>query len=160
MARYHMHKAENEITDHGEIEAILLRGQFATLALAQGDEPYVVTLNYGYDPEARALYFHSATEGLKLAFLRSNPRVCGTVIEDHGYVQGKCTHAYRSVVFWGELTLLQDSADKVAGLSRMIDHLEEDPVAVSRRLLSNPERLKNVAVLKLTVYEITGKAGQ
>ncbi|MGC9521659.1 MAG: pyridoxamine 5'-phosphate oxidase family protein [Anaerolineae bacterium] len=101
MARYHMHKSEREITDPEIIEAVLRQGKYATLALARDGEPYAVTLNYGYDPASRALYFHTATEGLKLRFIEENPAVCGTVVEDRGYVQGKCAHAYRSVVFWG-----------------------------------------------------------
>ncbi len=160
MTRYHMHKAELEITDPQALEAILLGGTYATLAFARGNEPYLVTLNYGYDPVERALYVHSAVEGLKLAFIRENPRVCGTVIVDEGYCQGRCTHAYRSVVFWGRIELLETAAEKEAGLGLMIDRLEDDPAATRRRLLADPDRLNHVAVLKLTIEEITGKAGQ
>lgn len=158
--KYHMHKVEGEITDPAAIEAILLEGKYATLALCREQEPYVVTMNYGYDAEARTLFFHSAPEGLKLDFVRANPSTCGTVIVDEGYVHGKCTHAYRSVVFWGQLELLADLDDKRAGLSCLIDHLEEDAGAVRKRLLSDPARLANVAVLKLTIDEITGKGGE
>jgi uncharacterized protein len=160
MRRYHLHKAEQETKDPAEIEAILLGGKYATLACARQSEPYLVTLNYGYAPELRTLYFHSAVEGLKLEFIRENPLVCGTVVVDKGYCQGKCTHAYRSVVFWGRIELVEDATDKAAGLGVMIDHLEDDPVAVRRRLLSNPDRLAHVAVLKLAIDEITGKAGE
>lgn len=160
MARYHMHKSEREITDADAIEAILKQGKYATLALARDGEPYVVTLNYGYDPEERALYFHTATEGLKLAFIRENPTVCGTVIEDQGYIQGKCAHAYRSVVFWGRIERLEDADDKAHGLGCLIDHLEEEPEQRRERLLADPSRLGGVAVLKLTIDTISGKAGQ
>ncbi len=160
MPRYHMQKVEGEIKDPAAIEAILAGGQYATLALARQDEPYVVTLNYGYAPAAHALYFHSALEGLKLEFIRENPRVCGTVVVDRGYQKGRCSHAYGSVVFSGRIELLESDDDKKAGLSVMIDHLEEDPVSVRRRLLADPGRLATVAVLKLSIEEITGKSGE
>jgi uncharacterized protein len=160
MAKYHMHKVEGEITDQAAIAAILQQGRYATLALCREHEPYLATLNYGYDGERNTLFFHSATEGLKLEFLRANPNVCGTVIVDEGYVHGKCTHAYRSVVFWGRIEFLQDLDDKRAGLSLMIDHLEDDAAPVRQRLLSNPARLENVEVLKLVITEITAKGGQ
>lgn len=160
MTRYHLHKAEREIKVESEIEAILLGGKYATLAFARQGEPYVVTLNYGYVPEQKTLYFHSAIEGLKLEFIRENPAVCGTVVVDEGYCQGRCTHAYRSVVFRGRMEFVAASTEKALGLGVMIDHLEEDPVATRHRLLSNPDRLAHVAVLKLTIEEITGKAGE
>lgn len=159
MTKYHMHKIERQITDPEAVEAVLQRGQYATLALCREREPYLVTLNYGYHSPDRVLYFHSATEGLKLDFIRENPQVCGTVIEDHGYVQGKCTHAYRSVVFWGEIEVLEDLEEKRAGLVCMIDHLENDAEGVRQRLLSNPTRLAGVAVLRLRIREISGKEG-
>ena len=71
--KYHMRKATREIKDAAAIEDILARGKFATLALCRKDEPYVVTMNYGYDRGGRALYFHCAKEGLKTDFVRENP---------------------------------------------------------------------------------------
>jgi uncharacterized protein len=160
MTRYHLHKAEREIKEQSEIASILLDGKYATLAFARQGEPYLVTLNYGYAPEQQVLYFHSAIEGLKLEFIRENSLVCGTVVVDKGYCQGKCTHAYRSVVFWGRIELMEGAAEKAEGLGVMIDHLEDDPVPVRQRFLSHPERLTHVAVLKLTIEEITGKGGE
>ena len=49
MARYHMQKEEREIIDVAVIEALLSEGVYATLAFARGSEPYLATLNYGYD---------------------------------------------------------------------------------------------------------------
>lgn len=158
MPRYHMQRAEREITDSAAMDAILAQGKFCTLALARGDEPYVVTLSYGYDPEARALYFHCANAGLKLAFLRENPRVCGTVVQDRGYKVGECAHAYSSVVFWGTVEILHREADKREALGYMIDILEPDPEPVRRRFLKEGGTLEGVTVLKLSLDEMTGKS--
>ncbi len=158
MARYHMRKSELEITDPNVIEEILKQEKYATLALARGGEPYVDTLNYGYDPEARALYFHAADEGLKLAFIRDNPAVCGTVIEDRGYIKGRCDYAFRLVVFWERIRRLESGDDKAHGLGCLVDHLEEASGQKRERLLADPGRLRGVAVLRLIIDVITGKA--
>lgn len=157
MARYHMHKQERQITDANAVWAILAEGKFATLALARGDEPYVVTLNYGYDAETGTLYFHCANEGLKLDFVRENPRVCGTVVQDRGYLPHTCSHAYSSAVFWGTIEILETESEKRHGLGCLIDFLEPDPASTRRRLLAEGGSLRAVTVLKLTIDEITGK---
>ncbi|MCU0519456.1 MAG: pyridoxamine 5'-phosphate oxidase family protein [Anaerolineae bacterium] len=160
MPSYHMHKTEAAITDEAAIQAILEGGKFATLAFARGGEPYLVTMNYGYEPEQRVLYFHSAPDGLKLDFARANPQVCGTVIVDEGYLPKRCSHAYRSVVFWGRVQFLETVEDKAEGLGVMIDCLEPDPAATRKRLLSDPGRLENVAVFRVVIEEITGRVGK
>jgi len=158
MARYHMHKEEREITDVAAIEAILSEGVYATLAFARGSEPYLATLNYGYDAPNRALYFHSANAGLKLDFMRENPQVCGTVVKDRGYRQGQCSHAYSSVVFWGHVEFLETEAGKRLALGCMVDHLENDPESVRNRLLAKSRHFDGITVFMVTIEEMTGKA--
>ncbi|MEK6621281.1 MAG: pyridoxamine 5'-phosphate oxidase family protein, partial [Planctomycetota bacterium] len=99
--RYHLQKKEREITDPNELQAIIKRGKYLTIALCRNNEPYIVTLSYGYDEKRNAFYFHSRQKGLKGEFLRSNPNVCATIIEDRGYIMDECAHEFRSVVIWG-----------------------------------------------------------
>jgi uncharacterized protein len=157
MAPYHMHRQDREITDAAEIAAVLGKGQVATLAMARDNQPYIVTLNYGYDPAEGTLYFHCANTGLKLDFLRANPRVCGTVVTDGAYKVGECTYAYASVVFWGSIDIVHDEDEKRQALGCMIDFLEPDPEPVRQRLLAEGGRLSGVTVLKLAIEGITGK---
>jgi len=161
-SRYHMHKQEAELTDPAAIEAVLRAGRFATLALCRDGEPYVVTMNYGFEPAhaGATLYFHCANAGLKLDIIRANPRACGTVVEDRGYQMGKCSHSYRSVVFWGDVAVVEDTEAKRHALEVMIGHLEDDPDGVRRRVLADPRRLAGVTILRLTITGLTGKAGQ
>jgi nitroimidazol reductase NimA-like FMN-containing flavoprotein (pyridoxamine 5'-phosphate oxidase superfamily) len=129
-------------------------------ALCRGDEPYVVTMNYGYDEAQDALYFHCARKGLKTEFITQNPAVCGTAIEDRGYLQGECAHAFQSVVFWGEMHVVEELAEKKHAMQVMLDHLEEDPDRVRRTQLKNDAAYERVAILRLDVHEISGKQGQ
>jgi nitroimidazol reductase NimA-like FMN-containing flavoprotein (pyridoxamine 5'-phosphate oxidase superfamily) len=154
-----MVKSEREITDRHEIERILKNGKYLSLALSDQNIPYILTLNYGYDTQERTLYFHTAKRGLKLEILQNNPLVCGTIIEDHGYVEKVCTHAYRSVVFTGKIEILDNAVEKQAGLEVMLSHLEDEPDIIKKRLLSRNETYENVVIMRLKIDVITGKEG-
>ncbi len=87
MEKYHLHnRTERELKDEAEIKAILNKGKFTVISMCRNNEPYIVSLSYGYDVKNNSLYFHCSRKGLKLEFIRENPKVCATVIEDGGYV--------------------------------------------------------------------------
>jgi len=157
--RYHMHKQDQLIEEPSALEEVLREGRYMTLALCRENEPYVLTLSYGYDAEQRALYFHTAPEGLKLAFIAENTAVCGTVIEDRGYQEGRCNHAYRSVVVWGEIREVTEPEEKRRGMLLMVDQLEADPSVIRRRLERRNEAYDKVTVLRLDIREMSGRVG-
>ena len=70
-------KREREVTDPQKIRYILDTAKLLHLGMLDGDEPYVIPMNYGYTMEAGALtlYLHGATKGRKLDVLRVNPKV-------------------------------------------------------------------------------------
>lgn len=74
--------------------------------MCRKNEPYIVTLSYGFDKTKNAFYLHSALKGLKYEFLRENSSVCATIIDDKGYMINECAHAYRSLVVWGKMCLV------------------------------------------------------
>jgi len=156
-ATYHLRRKDKEISAPEEVLGILERGKYTCIAMCRDNEPYIVTLSYGFDPEERALYCHCAQEGLKIAFLESNPRVCGTVIEDTGYRMGQCEQGYRSVVYRAEMSVVTDIETKRYGLGVLLDHLEEDSSRLKSKYFSNQEALTKVCVLKLSISEATGK---
>ena len=155
-----MRLTEREITDRAQIVEVLREGRYAVISMCRDDEPYVVTMNYGYDKDRDALYFHCAHEGLKIDFLTENSTVCGTVIEDRGYIQGKCSHAYRTVVFWGEMYIVEELDEKKHGLLTMLDHLEDDPDQVRRTTLQDDKAYERVCILRLDIRDISAKQGQ
>ncbi|MBN2055366.1 pyridoxamine 5'-phosphate oxidase family protein [bacterium] len=159
MTPYHLRKWESEITDQGRLREMLDNGRYMTIGLAHGDEPYVVTMNYGYDACRHAVYMHCAPAGVKLSFLEGNPRACATVIEDIGYRHGQCSHAYRSLVLFGTVRRVQDDAEVVYGLNILFEHLEKDPDAMRRRFLPGGGPYREVQVLRFDIEEMTGKQG-
>jgi nitroimidazol reductase NimA-like FMN-containing flavoprotein (pyridoxamine 5'-phosphate oxidase superfamily) len=160
MAKYHMNKKEREIEDRKVLLEILRRGKYVTIAMCRENEPYIVTLSYGYDENKNALYFHCSLEGLKLDFVKGNPSVCATVIEDKGYRMGECDQAYRSVVFWGRMQKVEELQEKKHGMQILLNHLEDDPDQVRKRSLKSDEVYEEVGILRLDITEISGKQGE
>ena len=56
-----MRRKDREITDLRQIEEILEEAQIVRVAMSDGDSPYVVPLNYGYEPGK--LFFSLRTSG-------------------------------------------------------------------------------------------------
>lgn len=160
MTKYHMFKKEKEITDVEVLFDVLKKGKYASIALSEKNKPYIVTMNYGYDAEKKALYFHCALKGLKLDILSQNPRVCATVMEDHGYKMDECSHAYRSIVFWGTLKVVQDLEEKKYGMEVLFRHLETNPDPIRERNFKTERDYSKVNILRLNIEEITGKQGR
>jgi len=156
MSGYHMRRQDKAITDPSELEAVLVGQKLVTLAMCRDGEPYLVTMDYGYDPAEGALYFHCADAGKKLEFLRANPRVWGQVVEDLGYIAGECDHAYRSVHFSGRVELLGDPNDKRAALHLMMRKFEPE-ADVAKRTESVGRSLAKVIVGKVCIEDISGK---
>jgi nitroimidazol reductase NimA-like FMN-containing flavoprotein (pyridoxamine 5'-phosphate oxidase superfamily) len=159
MAKYHMNKKEKEITDNNEIVRILKNEKYAVIAMCSENEPYIVTLSYGYCEAHNCLYFHSALKGLKIDFINKNPKVCATVIEDKGYQKDNCEHHYSSVVMWGNMSPITDLEEKKHALDVLLTHLEENPEPIKARNIKNDEMYNRFALLKLEITELTGKSG-
>jgi nitroimidazol reductase NimA-like FMN-containing flavoprotein (pyridoxamine 5'-phosphate oxidase superfamily) len=155
-----MQKKEREITEKTSFEQLLKKGRYATISMCRKDEPYIVPLSYGFDEDINALYFHSANLGLKLDIIRDNPIVCGTVVEDLGYVKNACSHKYRSIVFWGEMTIVLHVEEKKHGFDVLLNHLEEKPSKMRNRFLKDEKSYFNTCIMKLVINKITGKASE
>ena len=160
MQKYHMQKKEREILDKRIYLEIMKNGKFSTISMCRNDEPYIVTLSYGFDAINNCLYFHSAQKGLKIEFLKENQKVCGTILEDLGYVNGECSHKYRSIVFWGDMTIVEDLDEKKHAFDVMLKHLEDNPSKLKERFFKNEESYNNTCLLKLEINLITGKASE
>ena len=152
--KYHLRKMEKEMPQRADQLAVIRSQKFLTLAMANGNEPYLVTLNYGFSEPENCFYAHCAAEGKKIDFLRQNPRVWGQVIADCGYAAGKCSHNYKCVMFEARAEFVARDPEKRRALEMMIDQLEPEPQKVKKMLAG---KLEDVLVLRLRVESMTGK---
>lgn len=161
MQNYHLQNRPNrEITDSQEILEILRKGKYATISMCRSNEPYIVTLSYGFDKENNALFFHCSPQGLKMDFIKANPLVCATIMEDGGYIANECGHHYRSVVFWGKMEILKELDEKKHGMSVLLHHLESSPDVIKEKALKSEAFYSKMEVLKLSIDQIHGKMGR
>ena len=156
MPRYHMIQKKKQITDPAEIDAIIKKTKYSVIALSMDNQPYVVSLSHGYDKKENALYYHCAAKGRKIDYIRSNPNVCATIIDDRGYQQ-ECDHYYASIVIFGQMKIMEELEDKKHGINILFDHLEDDPDAARKKEIKSDQSYKKVCVLKLTIEEMTAK---
>ena len=157
MASYHIRRRDREITDREVVVGIMKSVKYLVVAMADGNEPYLVTLSCGYSEEENAFYFHCAREGRKLDVIAKNPRVCATAIEDHGYVKGDCSHKYRSLVIYGTMTRVNDLDGMKHGIRVMFNQLEGEGEEVYSGFIKKDADFNNVAILKLQVEKLDAK---
>ena len=72
-----MTRREQQVTDINEIIEILEKSKVVHIGMIDGDEPYVVPMNYGYTLEDGKLiiYLHGARRVRKIDVLRENRKV-------------------------------------------------------------------------------------
>ena len=156
MEQYHLRRSDKALDDQAEIERILSTARYISVSMCRDDQPYVVLLNHGFDRERRCLYFHCAGQGRKMDILAANPRVWGMAVEDLGYKDGECDHAYRSVMFGGSVTFPADDSDKRAALEVMIRQQESDPERVMAEQLK-PSQVAAVTIGRIDIESWSGK---
>lgn len=151
-------KREREVTDMQAILEILDKSQIAHIAMIDGDEPYMVPMNYGYVMEdgKLTLYVHGATVGRKLDVLRRNPKVfvemdCDTMPFE-GDVACQYGMVYSSVMASGTAVIVEDPEEKMRGLSILMKTQTGKDFEFNEKLVSI------VSVIRIDVAEYTAKA--
>ncbi|MEI6499658.1 MAG: pyridoxamine 5'-phosphate oxidase family protein [Armatimonadota bacterium] len=148
-----MRKAEREITDAAEIEALLREANLVHLGLWDGEQVYVVPLNYGY--RDHALYVHSALEGRKIDILKRHPQVSFTITVRQEIVEGDkgCSWSTRfcSLMGTGEAIFLEGLEAKTDGLNALMAQFTDKPQEYSDEVIAK------TAVIRVAIEELTGK---
>lgn len=152
---YHVKRKDKEIADIAVLKRILRDTKYITLALSKDNEPYLVSLSHGYDEGRNCIYFHCATVGKKLDYLRSNNVVWGQALLDYGYVEGKCDHLYASVHFRGKASFVDDLEEKRSAIECMMKQLDRKPGDLITGL--DIERLKGTIICRIDIDGMSGK---
>lgn len=153
-----MTRRERQITDRDRIIEILNRCLVVHVGLVDGDEPYVVPMNYGYTMDENGmltLYLHGATQGRKLDVMRKNPKVfvemeCD-VVPFAGDVACKYGTSYQSLMGRGRAVILDDPQEKMRALSQIMKTQTGGDFAFNERLVSV------VSLIRIEVTEYTAK---
>ncbi len=151
-----MRRKEKEITSKQELIDILTTTKYVTVAMCIENNPYLVTLTYGYDEKNNSLYFHCAKQGKKIDILKQNNVVWGQALMDNGYVEGKCDHLYATTQFKGTVSFIGDIDEKEKALNIMIKQQEKKPEMVMNDQITK-ESLKTVQIGRIDITFLSGK---
>ena len=91
---------------------ILRRGTHGVMAIrADDDYPYAVPINYYYDEEKKAIYFHGANKGMRWDYMKENPKVSFCVVDmDQNDPENYSTN-FRSAICFGHARIVEDEAE-------------------------------------------------
>ena len=153
-----MTRRERQVTDMDEIIKILDKAKVLHLGLVDGDEPYVVPMNYGYTMDedgTLAIYVHGAVKGRKLDIMRRNPKVFLEMECDVQPFEGDlpCQYgtAYKSLMGRGMAVILDTPEEKMDALTRFMKTQTGKDFEFNERLVSI------VSVVRIDVKEYTAK---
>lgn len=152
-----MTRRERQITDLNEIIKILDKAKVLHLGMADGDEPYVVPMNYGYfmDGDKLTMYLHCAHRGRKLDILRKNPKVFYELDCDispfEGDVACKYGITYASVMGKGVASIVDDVEEKKYALSLLMK------TQVNKDFEFDDKMAGIVTIIKINTLEYTAK---
>lgn len=153
-----MTRREREITDICKINNILSDSKVLHLGMCDGDEPYVVPMNYGFEfvGDKLIVYLHCARQGKKLDILKNNPKVffeaeCDTVPFD-GDVACNYGMAYSCIMGKGTAKFCEDIEEKKHAMSVLMKTQTGKDFSFDDKLVSV------VTVIKINVSQYTAKA--
>lgn len=150
-------KREREVTDINEIKEILDKSMIVHVGMIDGDEPYVVPMNYGYTLEDGELciYLHGAAVGRKIDIIKANPKVFFEMECDVTPFEGKvaCQYGttYASVMGLGKAEVLETPEEKIDGLVKFMKTQTGKDFAFDEKMVSI------VSVIKITAKDFTAK---
>ena len=153
-----MRRKDREVTDFNKMMEFVAKCEIIHLGLADGDYPYVVPLNFGYEVKDQQLYLyvHGAMSGRKYELMKKNQKCSFEMsiplkldfIEDTKDV----TMRYQSVMGKASIELLENEEKLIACDQFMMGSRE-----ATKDFDYNRKSLDHTMVAKLTVIEWSAK---
>ena len=150
-------RRERLIEDENIINMILEKSKVLHLGLVDGDEPYVVPMNYGhvFENGKLTLWLHGAKTGRKLDVMRKNPKVfismeCD-IVPFEGDVACKYGISYYSLMAKGTAVIVEDVEEKKQALSALMKTQTKEDFEFNDRLT------EVVSIIRIDVKEYTAK---
>jgi len=144
-----------DILDFSDQERIIKRAKICHVGMIDGDKPYVLAFNFGY--ENKTIYLHTSNYGGKLGILEKNNNVCIEFDVDHELfyrdkeVACSWTWKYRSVIAHGKAEIIDDYEEKIKGLKIFMKNYSDINFKFSK------PSVDNVIVIKIKIEKITGR---
>ena len=134
----------------------LLRTEKRAALAVQGEYgyPYVVPIDFYYEPSEQSIYFHSSREGHKIESLCRSNKVCCSVWDAGSTKDGDWALYVKSVVVFGRAEFVLDEdlrEEKIRRLARKYYPSEEE---VEREIARDLHRAQ---VVRIVIEHMSGK---
>jgi len=153
-------RRERAVEDDAWIRAYLKEAPFGVVATENDGQPYLTPLNFAYDDDSHAIYFHAARTGRLFTNVAANPRVSFNACRMGAVIpKGRpCASdvEYDSVIVFGRLRLLED-ADAAYGLRVLVAKYSPHPPQSEDGPAFDPDQLTRTAVYRLDIDAWSGK---
>lgn len=149
-----MRREDREVTDELFIQEIMEEAMICRVGLCDGNEPYVVPVNFGITE--KSIYIHSAKEGRKIEILKKNNIVCVEIETRTELVSGEspCDFSmnFISIIGKGKAYWVESEEEKKAGLDCIMKKYAKGEQFVYKEAMLN-----RVAVIRIDLEELTCK---
>lgn len=147
-------KIKNEL-DEKTTKEVLKKAPRGVLAL-NGDDgyPYGLPLNYVYDEDNNALYFHGTKTGYKIDCIEKSPKASFTAILEEGVSDDGWSKNVSSVVAYGLLEEIEDSDFARDALEKLAQKYYPSEDLIEKNIKAN---FKNTKMLAFHISYMTGK---
>lgn len=118
-------RRDREITDKAWIQDFLRRMPYCAIATVSDGQPFLHTNLFVYDPDANAIYFHTAREGRTRSNIEADGRVCFSVSEMGRLLPNltalEFSVEYAGVTVFGRVQVVTEMEEAVRGLQLLLD---------------------------------------
>ena len=143
--------------DRETVFAILDAALMCHIGYVIDGKPYVTPTLFWREGER--LYWHGSSASRMLRTQRAGIPVCLTVAHMDGLILARCAfrHSmnYRAVMAFGTASIVEDPAEKEAGLNAFIERLYPGRTSRMRRI--HPQELKATSVMSMVIQEASAK---
>lgn len=154
-----MRRKDREITDNECIRQILEKGKVVHIGLIDGEYPYVIPLNYGFElsEDKLVLYLHGAKDGHKIELISQNHYVGFSIVCDVEQISGgdiPCKYGsyYSSVAGKGIISFVDDVDEKIRSLKILMKTQTEKDFDIDVNMA------ENVCVMKIECKSFSAKS--
>ena len=147
----HVRRHQRAVNDDAWIRSYLKEAPFGVLATEHDGQPFLTPLNFAYDEDSHAIYFHAARTGRLFTNVAANPRTCFNACQMGSLISGPHACAfdveYHSVIVFGQARVLDSSKDATRGLHLLVDKYSPRPRQAADRKPFSPSDLATSARL-------------
>ena len=149
-----MRRTDRQIHSRETIDQIIAAAGVCHLGLSSQDHPYIVPVSFGYD--GKAIYLHTASEGMKIDYMPANPRVCFEMEQDVSVIRDeqqacKWGQTFTSVIGFGTVHEITNPTGRLAAMNQVMQHYS------GKHWQFAPETFAQVRLWCISIDRLTGK---